>query len=283
MASLEGKRVLITGASRGIGRSTARTLAEDGAHLVLVVRDRNLGEAVKEDCTKRGAASCELLVADLSSMKAVRRIAAEYKERWQELHVLVDNAGAIYAERKTTEDGLEMTFAVNHLAYFLLTTELLELLERSAPARVVVVASNAHRRGKIRWDDLQSERSYFSPAVYGTTKLMNILFARELARRLAGKRVTANSLHPGVIASSFGVNNKGLVGLAWKLAAPFLMNEDDGARTTVFLARDPSVEGVTGKYFVRCKERSPTKAAEDDDAARRLWEVSEEILARLGG
>ncbi len=283
MPNLEGKRVLITGASRGIGRSAAHMLAEDRPHLVLVVRDRALGEAVKETCLGRGAASCELLVGDLSSMKAVRQIAAEYNERWQDLHVLIDNAGALYTDRRTTEDGLEMTFAVNHLAYFLLTTLLLDVLRASAPARIVVVASRAHGRGEIRWDDLQSERGYWAPRVYGTSKLMNILFTRELARRLEGTGVTANSLHPGVIGSSFGHNNGGLIGALWKLGKPFLMNEDDGARTTVFLARHPSVEGVTGKYFDRCKEATPKRAARDDDAARRLWSVSEEIVARLGG
>ena len=279
--SIEGKQVLITGASRGIGKATALELARRGANLSLLVRNRELGEKVVEEIRALGASGrVDLFVADLSSMKDVRRVAAEYKEKHDRLDVLLNNAGAINMDRETTVDGYERTFATNHLAYFLLTDLLLDLLKKSAPSRIINVASEAHRQGRIDLDDPMFEkRSYGGFAAYGTSKLANILFTRELAKRLEGTGVTANALHPGVIASGFGRNNKGVFGFIMRnLAAPFLGSEESGARTSVYLATSPEVEGKTGLYWKSSREATPTRDARDDDSASKLWSLSEKLV-----
>lgn len=279
--NVQGKQVVVTGASRGIGKATALALAKMGAHLSLFVRNRELGEKVVEELRAVGTANrVDLFVADLSSLKEVRRVAAEYVEKHDRLDVLVNNAGAINMEREVTVDGYERTFATNHLAYFLLTKLLRDLLERSAPSRIVNVSSEAHRQGKLDFDNLMFERRpYGGFAAYGTSKLANILFTRELAKKLEGTGVTANALHPGVIASGFGRNNKGVFGFVMRnLAGPFLGSEESGARTSVYLATSPDVDGKTGLYFKNSREATPTRAARDDDAAKRLWALSEELL-----
>ena len=227
-----------------------------------------------------GKAKVDLFVADMSSQKDIRRVANEYREKHDRLDVLVNNAGAVIMERATTADGLEATFATNHLGYFLLTTLLLDLLKKSTPARVVSVSSDAHRNGKMVWDDLQGEKSFSGFGAYAQSKLANALFTVELAKRLEGTGVTANCLHPGVIASQFGRNNKGIMGFFVRVAAPFMASEEEGAKTTVFLASSPDVEGVTGKYFKKCRAVDPSPAARDETAAARLWTVSEELVAK---
>jgi len=278
---LEGKVVLITGATSGIGRVAARELAALGARTFLVARDRARGEATLAEIRRTaGGDRATLLVADLSSQAEVRRLASDVRQRTGELHVLLNNAGAIHTRRQLSADGLEVTFALNHLAYFLLTRELLPLLEASAPSRVVNVASSAHRGARMDWDDLLGERRYSSWKAYGQSKLANILFTRELSRRLAGKGVTANALHPGVVATGFGHNNRGFFRLLVTAGAPFLTSPEKGARTSIYLASAPEVAGVSGKYFAGCRERTPSDRARDDGDARRLWEVSEALVAR---
>jgi NAD(P)-dependent dehydrogenase (short-subunit alcohol dehydrogenase family) len=281
--NIEGKQVLITGASRGIGKATAIGLAKLGANLSLLVRSRDLGEKVVEEIRALGkSVKVDLFIADLSSMKDIRRVAKEYREKHDRLDVLVNNAGAINMEREKTVDGYERTFATNHLGYFLLTEELLDLLKKSAPARIVNVASEAHRQGKIDFEDpMYEKRSYGGFSAYGQSKLANILFTRELARKLEGTNVTANSLHPGVIASGFGRNNKGVFGWIMRnVAGPFLGDEESGARTSVYLASSPDAEGKTGLYWKSSHEATPTKAGRDDDVAKRLWELSEKLIEK---
>ncbi len=283
--NIEGKQVLLTGASRGIGRATAHELAKQGANLSLLVRNRELGEKVIEEIRQAAGdkkSRIDLFVADLSSMKDVRCITAEYIEKHDRLDVLLNNAGAINMDREVTVDGYERTFATNHLAYFLLTTVLLDLIKKSAPARVISVASEAHRQGKLDFDDLMYEkRSYSGFGAYGTSKLANILFTRELSKKLEGTNVTANSLHPGVIASGFGRNNQGVFGFIMRnLAGPFLGSEESGAKTSVYLATSPEVEGKTGLYFKSSRESTPTAQARDDAAAERLWKVSEALVQK---
>jgi retinol dehydrogenase 12 len=281
MADMHGKTVLITGANQGIGKASAIALGKMGASLVLVCRNRERAEAAVRDIEGAGVKGVELLIADLGSQAEVRRVAAEVKAKHDRLDVLLNNAGVIVTSRRTTVDGIEETFAINHLAPFLLTNQLLDLLEKSAPSRIVNVSSEAHRGAKMHWDDLQFERaSYSSFGAYGQSKLSNILFTRELARRLEGKGVTANALHPGVVASGFGQTYGGFFGFLIKLGHPFMIGPEKGARTQVWLASSPDVEGVSGKYFDKCAEKRPNRAAQDDAGAQKLWAISEELTQK---
>jgi NAD(P)-dependent dehydrogenase (short-subunit alcohol dehydrogenase family) len=249
-----------------------------GAKLILVCRNAERARGAIGDLEREGVKNVELIVADVSSQAEVRRVAAEVKAKHDRLDVLLNNAGVLVTSRRTTVDGIEETFAVNHLGYFLLTQLLLELLEKSAPARIVNVASEAHRGAKMNWDDLQFERTpYRSFTAYGQSKLSNILFTRELARRLEGKGVTANALHPGLVATGFGQTYGGIMSFFIKLAHPFMIGPEKGARTQVWLASAPEVQGVSGKYFDKCAERAPSRAAQDDAGARKLWAISEEL------
>ncbi len=277
---MKGKRVVVTGASRGIGRETALALGRMGADLSLVVRDEARGKAVAEEVRALGA-EVDVFVADLSSMADIRRMAEGLLAKHDCIDVLVNNAGALLMDRQVTKDGYEATFATNHLGYFLLTELLLEAVKKSPAGRIVNVASEAHQRGTIDFSDLMSEKSYAGWRAYGASKLANVLFTSELARRVEGTGVTANSLHPGVIASGFALNNKGIVGTLWKLMSPFLMSSENGAKTTVFLAADASVAQVSGKYFSKCKQKTPSREARDVSVAKRLWEVSEKLV-RVG-
>ncbi len=282
MNRMDGKVCVVTGATSGIGRVTARELAKAGAHLVLTTRDEAKAQAVERELRAvRPDVQVDWVRADLSLMREVVRAAGEIRSRVDRIDVLVNNAGAIFNDREVTSEGLERTFATNHLSYFVLTRELRELLVRSAPARIVNVASDAHRRASMKWDDLQHARGYFAYGVYGQSKLANILFTRELARRLEGTGVTANSLHPGVVATGFGKNSPGLFKLGVQLLSPLFVSPEKGAQTTLHLATSPKVEGVSGRYFAKSREARPSKAAQDDAAAKRLWEETERILAQL--
>jgi NAD(P)-dependent dehydrogenase (short-subunit alcohol dehydrogenase family) len=275
--TMQGKTVLITGANQGIGKASAAALGKLGARLVLVCRNAEKGRAAIAEIEREGARGATLLVGDMGSQADVRRIATEFKAGHDRLDVLLNNAGVLVTSRRTTVDGIEETFAINHLGYFLLTRLLLDVLKASAPSRVVSVSSEAHRRAKMRWDDLEFKAGeYSSFAAYGQSKLANILFTRELARRLEGTKVTANCLHPGVIASGFGHTYGGAISVVLKVARPFLITPEKGARTQVFLASSPDVEGISGKYFDKCKERAPSAEALAEGAPERLWAVSEE-------
>jgi len=270
------KQVVITGATQGIGRITAIELAKKGMKIAIVVRDAERGRAVAEEI----GAGTEVFVADLSSTAEVKRVAKEILAKHDTIDVLINNAGALNMKRETTKEGYEKTFAANHLAYFILTNELLPALKKAPKARIVNVASGIHHRGEMRFDDLMGEKRFSGIDAYAQSKLANILFTAGLARRLEGTTVTANALHPGAIASGFARNNKGLVGFGWRLLSPFLLSNESGAKTSIFLASDPSVEGVSGKYFEKCAERKPSRRARDMDAAKRLWAISEELVAK---
>jgi len=272
---LEGRTVLVTGATNGIGRVTARELARAGARVLLVARDASRGAAAAREIREVSERDPDVLVADLSSRAEVVGLAREVRDRTARLDLLVNNAGAIFAGREVSAEGVEMTFALNHLAYFLLTLELLDLLQASPGARIVNVSSSAHERARIDWDDLQGERSYSGWKAYGQSKLANVLFTRELARRLGGRDVAVNAVHPGAVATGWGRNLPGIVGKVIALGAPFLRSPEKGARTTIHVATSPRLRGVTGRYFSDCRERTPSKAARDDAAALRLWQISE--------
>ena len=281
---MAGKVVLITGGNAGIGKETAVGLASKGARVVFTSRDETRGaEALVEIEQRSGSDAVDVMPLDLASLASVREFGAAFLDRYDRLDVLIDNAGLVLGSRRVTEDGYETTFQVNHLGHFLLTELLRDRLIASAPSRIVVVSSDAHtgaRKG-LDFDDLQSERKYSSFNVYGKTKLANILFTRELARRLDGTGVTVNAVHPGFVASRFGRDgDTGILGrIAMPLVRPFAMNAEKGAQTSIYLASDPAVEGITGAYWVKCAPVAPSDAAQDDEAARRLWEVSERLVS----
>jgi retinol dehydrogenase-12 len=273
--TMDGRVALVTGATNGIGRATAREFARMGARTLIVARDPARGEGAAREIREETGGEVESLVADLSSQAQVRALAAAVRERTGRLDLLVNNAGAIFAARELSVDGVEMTFALNHLAYFLLTLELLPLMAGRPDARVVNVSSVAHERGAIDFEDLQMERRYGMWKAYAQSKLANVLFTRELARRAAPRGISANALHPGAVASGFGRNHPGLFGRLVAIGAPFLSSPERGARTTLHVATDPGLRGVSGRYFSSCRERPPSRAARDDDTALRLWQISE--------
>jgi NAD(P)-dependent dehydrogenase (short-subunit alcohol dehydrogenase family) len=283
LRDMTGRTCVVTGATRGIGRATARRLAELGAKLVLISRRREDGENVARAIAEsRRAPPAEVVTADLSSQHSIREAADVIRERHPQLHVLVNNAGVIPRERETTGDGLEMQFAVNHLAYFLLTNLLLDPLAAGAPSRVVSVSSGAHQGGTLDFADLQSERRYDPVRVYGRTKLANVLFTYELARRVRASGITANCLHPGVIATKLLADymNVPLVGGA--IASTFGASPDEGSETVVYLAASPEVDGVTGRYFVGDRETRSSPASYDERLQQRLWEESARLTALAG-
>jgi NAD(P)-dependent dehydrogenase (short-subunit alcohol dehydrogenase family) len=280
--SMAGKVVLVTGATAGIGAVTARELARKGASVCIVGRSREKCKVtVAQIRGTTGNAAVEFLLADLSSQAEIRRLAAEFPARYPRLDVLVNNAGGMFLTRQESVDGIELTLALNHLAYFLLTNLLLDRLKSSAPARVVSVSSDAHRMvRRFDFDDPQRRKRYRGFAVYGESKLANVLFSSELARRLAGTGVTSNALHPGFVASNFfsAPGMRPLLGRLMGLASRvFAISPDEGAKTSIYLASAPEVEGVTGGYFERSKPAEPSPAARDAEAARRLWQLSEEV------
>ncbi len=278
--TMSGKTCLITGATSGIGEVAARELAKAGAKVVLVGRSRAKAEATAEAIRREaGGAPVEYLLADLSSQAEVRRLAGEVKAHHPRIDVLINNAGAMIAPRRESVDGIEMTWALNHLAYFLLTNLLLDTLKASAPSRIVSVSSDAHRMvSGIDFDDVEGKKSYKSFRAYSQSKLANVLFTRELARRLAGSGVTANCLHPGVVATNFTAGEGWALWALKQVTRVIGISSEEGAKTTVYLASSPEVEGVSGEYFVKCKPTRPAKAALDDGAARRLWELSEKMV-----
>lgn len=275
----DGLHVVVTGATSGIGLAAAVSLARLGAAVTLVGRDATRGADAVERVRTASGLEPRLLLADLSRTAEVRRLAEELLASHPHIDVLLNNAGAINQSRTTTVDGLETTFAVNHLAPFLLTTLLLDRLRESAPARVVTVSSDAHQGARLDFDDLQAEHGYRGMAVYGRSKLANILFTRELARRLEGSGVVAVTMHPGVVATGFGHNDGGMLSLGLRVARPFLRSPEKGADTAVWLCVAPDRELEPGGWYVDRRLRAPTAEAQDEAVARRLWEVSEQLTA----
>jgi NAD(P)-dependent dehydrogenase (short-subunit alcohol dehydrogenase family) len=273
---MDGQVCVVTGASSGIGKATASALARLGAHVVLVARDRGRGAAALAEVGAVSKSPPRLEIADLAVMAQVREL-ADRLAALDRIDVLVNNAGLMLFEHRATPDGFDHVFAVNHLAPFLLTNLLLGKLTANAPARVVTVASDAHAAARLDLDDLQLEQGWDSWRAYANSKLANILFTRELARRLAGARVTANCAHPGMVRTGFGREGSLFLRLGIRLARPFMLSPRRGADTVVYLASSTDVAGETGGYYVKRERREPSQAARDDQTARRLWQLSEEL------
>ncbi len=282
--SMKDKVCLVTGATSGIGEVTARTLAQMGATVIVVGHSPERGAATLQRIQAAAVnAVVEFMLADLSAQAQIRQLAERFKRKYPRLDVLVNNAGAIFTARQQSADGFEMTFALNHLNHFLLTHLLLDTLEASAPARIVNVASGAHQRVPgINFDDLQGERGYNGIRAYGQSKLANLLFTYELSRRLEGRGLTVNAMHPGWVGTNFAHNNGRLVALGMRLIRPMIRTPAEGARTVIYLATSPAVEGVAGKYFVDEKEVPSSAASYDRAAARRLWQASEALTGLPG-
>jgi NAD(P)-dependent dehydrogenase (short-subunit alcohol dehydrogenase family) len=268
----------VTGATSGIGWETAKALAARGATLALVGRDaERTRKGVDGIRSEVSGAQVESYLADLSSQEEVRRLAREFQSRHDRLDVLVNNAGAMFPRRMESVDGVEMTLALNHLAPFLLTNLLLDTLRASAPSRIVTLSSGAHLGQKIDFDNLQLTHGYGPWVAYGRSKLMNLLFTQELARRLEGTGVSANALHPGFVASNFGKHGSRFWTVVFTLMRPFMVSSKEGAETVVYLASSPEVAGATGWYYTDCHPVTPSSQARDAATAQRLWEVSERL------
>ena len=275
---MSGRVCLITGGSSGIGKATVLGLANKGANVVMVGRERSRGEAARTEIVeKSGNELVDLMLADLSSQESIRQLAEAFTSRYWRLHVLINNAGIFTSKRTVTVDGIETTFAVNHVAPFLLTNLLLDVLEASAPARIVNVTSSGERSGTINFDDLQGEGRYSGVRAYNQSKLAMILFTYELARRLEGTGVTVNCVHPGVVVTNLGRGSSGSFGLLLRLMRPFFSSPEKGAETSIYLASSPEVEGVSGKYFAKKAEARSSEQSYDEAAGRRLWQVSAEL------
>jgi Dehydrogenases with different specificities (related to short-chain alcohol dehydrogenases) len=273
---MTGKVVLVTGGTGGIGKATAIGLAALGARVGITGRDLTRAERVAAEIrTASGNPAVDPFAADMSSQAEVRRLAVAVLDAYPRLDVLVNNVGGFWAHRHPTVDGLELTFAVNHLASFLLTNLLLDRLKASAPARVVTVSSHVQAEGRIDFDDLQGARDYSGQAAYSQSKLANVMFANELARRLEGSHVTATSLHPGFVRTDFGAEDQAwFFSIISHAVRPFLKTPAQGARSSIYLASSPDMEGVTAQFFVNSKPKTANKVAYDADMTRRLWDVS---------
>lgn len=281
--SVAKKTVLITGGNSGIGRETAVALASQGGSITITSRDPEKGKRAVEYIREKSGSEVALLALDLASFASIRQAAADFLAAHDQLHVLVNNAGLILSQRSATQEGFETTFGVNHLGHFLLTQLLLDRIIASAPARIVNVSSDAHRfaRKGLDFDDLQSTHGYGGMQVYGRSKLANIYFTRELARRLEGTGVTVNAIHPGGVATGFAQEGdvKGVFSALFKIARPFLRSPAKGAETVIYAASAPELDGVTGKYFKDSRQGEVTKLAQDDQAAGKLWALSEQLVA----
>src|SRR5437016_5619581 len=278
---MQGKICIVTGANSGIGKATALGLAQMGATVVMVCRDQVKGEEAQNEIkAKSGNDAIDLILSDLASQASIRQLAENIQLHYQQLHVLINNAGIVNLTRRETSDGFEMTFAVNYLAPFLLTNLLLEKLKASAPSRIVNVSSESHQSGYIRMDDLQLEKGYRIMRAYGQSKLALVLFTYELARRLQGTGVTANCLHPGFVATNIGQNGVGSIGRSIdKLIFSRLgISPEEGAKTSIYLVSSPEIEGVTGKYFLKSIPVRSAPISYDETLQRQLWEESAKLV-----
>lgn len=273
---MKNKTVLITGGNAGIGKHTAIGLAKKGARVTIVSRNLQKGEeAVQEIKTASGNDNVDVLKADLASFSSVRALALEVQSKHPTLDVLINNAGAFFTDYQETEDGFERQWQINHLSGFLLTNLLLDNIKKSEQGRIINVSSKGHYKGFLYFKDLNRSKKYIGLAAYAQSKLANVLFANDLTRKLKGTKVTANCLHPGVVKTSIGdKNNNSWVGLVWKIGKLFMITEAQGARTSIYLASDPKVSNVSGKYFDNCKQQEPNPFAKDEKLMDRLWEVS---------
>jgi NAD(P)-dependent dehydrogenase (short-subunit alcohol dehydrogenase family) len=284
---MAGKICMITGSNSGIGKETAVGLARMGASIVMVCRDRQRGEAAAKEISMRagvdgrreggGGGVTDLFIADLSILGSVRQLAQDFKKKYRRLDVLVNNAGLILAKRTLTKEGLETTFVVNYLSHFLLTNLLLDLLKSSAPSRIINVSSVAHLSGHIDFDDLQGETKYGALRAYSQSKLAQMMFTYELAKRLEGTGVTVNAVHPGNVATNWGRKSAGALSVLLRLASPFLLSPEKGADTLIYLASSPEVANVTGKYFFKRKQVESSAESTDEEKSKRLWEISERL------
>jgi NAD(P)-dependent dehydrogenase (short-subunit alcohol dehydrogenase family) len=275
---MKGKVILITGATNGIGLEAARALGRSGARLAIVGRSAAKTEATAQMLRSETGADITPLIADLSRQTDIRALAADFKARFDRLDVLINNAGAYFNSKQMTADGFEMTFALNHLSYFLLTHLLLDVIKDSTPARIINVSSDAHRFGGINFDNLQGEQRFGGMIAYGQSKLENILFTYELARRLKGTGVTVNALHPGMVRTGFGKNNGPILTAVMTVMQGITgISAEKGADTIVYLASSPDVSDVTGQYFVKRKAVKSSGVTYDTDSAARLWDISEAL------
>lgn len=275
---MKNKLCVITGANSGIGYETTKELAAQGAFVVMVCRNEGKAEAARQQIISEiPDAGLSIVLCDFASMDDIRRAAAEIAEQYEKIDILINNHGFIAKEFDTTLDGLEQTFGVNHIGYFLFTNLLLPQVKAAGKARIINVASTAHRRGEFDPKNIQLKTGYDNWKAYGNSKLFNILFTVELADRLKNTDVTVNCLHPGVIASNFGQSSTWLVKVFYKLAGPLMKDNRQGAETTIYLATSPEVEDVSGAYFSNKKVATPSRIARDSEAAKKLWEISEEI------
>jgi NAD(P)-dependent dehydrogenase (short-subunit alcohol dehydrogenase family) len=269
----------VSGATSGIGKTTALGLLREGYHVILICRDRDKGEAVKQELLRLvPKATAELAICDLEVPASVKACGTQLRSRLSHLDILVNNAGGIFKKRQLTQQGQERTIALNHFGYFLLTHQLLPLLRKAPQARIVNVSSEAHRLARsINWDDLNAEKRYSVWRQYGLSKLFNILFTRELARRLEGTSITANCLHPGVVRTNFGQNDPGLMKFIAKYMSFFMITPEKGAETSLFLATSPTVASISGVYFDKCRSRKPSPLSMSNAEAARLWDESLKI------
>jgi NAD(P)-dependent dehydrogenase (short-subunit alcohol dehydrogenase family) len=275
---MKNKIVIITGANSGIGYFTALEIAKLGAKVVMICRNKDKGEVARQEIIKKSNNTAVFLkIADLSSQKQIRLLAEELKKEYPVIDVLVNNAGVLVPERRESEDGIELTWATNHLAYFLLTNLLLDNLKAASSARIVNVASEVQQIGNIYWDDIELKNNYTSFKAYAQSKLANIMFSNELVKRLEGTKVTTNALHPGAVATNFGSDGKGLIAWLFKTFRWSLLSAQQGAETSIWLATSPQVEGVTGQYFSKKKAIRAKTLAYSKEALKRLWEISEQM------
>jgi NAD(P)-dependent dehydrogenase (short-subunit alcohol dehydrogenase family) len=277
----EQKITLVTGANSGTGKATALAFAKQGMHVVMLCRNEARGQEALEDIRSQSGGDVELMLCDLADFSSIQRFCDEFKRKFDRLNILVNNAGVITLDRRETKDGLELQFGVNHMGHFLLTTSLLPLMKQSDGARIVVVASGAHKVGRIHFDDLGMHKGYTVVAAYGRSKLCNVLFTKELARRLDGSGVTVNCLHPGAVGSNMGVDrDTGFGKTVMRLLRPFFLTPQEGAATAIYVATSPDCANVSGMYFVKCKVAKTARRANDKQLAEKLWEVSEDIIEK---
>ncbi|GGJ50147.1 SDR family oxidoreductase [Deinococcus roseus] len=271
---MQGKTVVITGATGGIGKVTAQALSQMGAKVLVLARDAARGK----DAMKGLSSDCELYIGDLSSQEDLQRVCWDIHSKHEKIDVLINNAGAMFSDRLENPEGIEMTIALNHLSYYILSNLLLDLLIKAEHGRIINVSSQAHQMGYVDFTDFQyQDRRYNALRAYNDTKLMNVLFTYELARRLKGTQVTSNCLHPGMVKTDFGKNAGGVLGKLFKVFRPIMVTPEQGAKTGIYLASSPEVSEVSGKYFVNCMQSKSSVRSHDEGLAARLWYTSKEL------